>query len=169
LQGYANPQQYAAGIHTRLYARAFVVADAADPSARIAFVNMDAGMASQAVTFTVVAKLKELYGELYSEQNVALSGTHTHAGPAGVFPASGRGSFTSGLQMPLAVALAGKASHADLPVLCCPVVPQGTCSTSCTASPPSASTARPLTRWWRASCLGGQRRISPSGEMHKSQ
>lgn len=84
LMGYANPDQFAAGIHTRLYARAFIAADSADPSRRFAFVNMDAGMASQAVTFTVIAKLKELYGkELYSEQNVALSGTHTHAGPAG--------------------------------------------------------------------------------------
>jgi hypothetical protein len=87
LQGYANPDQFAAGIHTRLYARAFIAADSADPSRRFAFVNMDAGMASQAVTFTVIAKLKELYGEeLYSEQNVALSGTHTHAGPAGKVP-----------------------------------------------------------------------------------
>lgn len=82
-QGYANPAQYAAGIHIRLYARAFIAADAATPSRRFVFVNMDAGMASQAVTFTVVARLRQLYGELYSEQNVALSGTHTHSGPAG--------------------------------------------------------------------------------------
>ena len=27
--------------------------------------------------------LQELYGGLYTEQNVALSGTHTHSGPAG--------------------------------------------------------------------------------------
>lgn len=40
-------------------------------------------MASQAVTFTVLERLRERYGELYGEQNVALSGTHTHAGPAG--------------------------------------------------------------------------------------
>lgn len=83
LMGYANPDQYAAGIHIRLYARTFIAADAANPTRRFAFVNMDAGMASQAVTFTVVARLRELYGELYTEQNVALSGTHTHSGPAG--------------------------------------------------------------------------------------
>lgn len=44
---------------------------------------MDAGMASQAVTFTVIAQLRERYGGLYSERNVALSGTHTHSGPSG--------------------------------------------------------------------------------------
>ena len=36
----------------------------------------------------------------------------------------------------------------------CPVA-QGTCSTSCTASPPGASTHPPLTPWWTASCSGG--------------
>ncbi|KAL4435206.1 hypothetical protein ABPG77_001888 [Micractinium sp. CCAP 211/92] len=83
LMGYANPSQIAGGIHIRLFARTFIVADAADPASRVAFVNMDAGMASQAVTFTVLDRLRELYGGLYNEQNVALSGTHTHGGPAG--------------------------------------------------------------------------------------
>jgi len=32
---------------------------------------------------TVVAKLKEEYGDLYTEANVAISGTHTHSGPGG--------------------------------------------------------------------------------------
>ena len=30
-----------------------------------------------------VKKLKDLYGELYTEENVAISGIHTHSGPAG--------------------------------------------------------------------------------------
>ena len=88
MQGYANPDQIAGGLHIRLYARTLIVADPSsdDPTRRRrwAFVNLDAGMASQAVTFTVVARLRRLYGDLYSEQNVALSGTHTHGGPAGV-------------------------------------------------------------------------------------
>lgn len=51
---------------------------------RAVFVNLDACMASQAVTFTVIDKLKGLYGvDMYSERNVVLSGTHTHSGPAG--------------------------------------------------------------------------------------
>ena len=28
-------------------------------------------------------KLKELFGDLYTEDNVAISGIHTHSGPAG--------------------------------------------------------------------------------------
>ena len=84
LQGYANPGQIAAGIHTRLFARAFIAAEASNPQQRFAFVNLDACMASQAVTFTVLRRLKARYGpDLYTEQNVALSGTHTHSGPAG--------------------------------------------------------------------------------------
>lgn len=42
-QGYANPSQIAGGIHIRLFARTFIVADAAGPASRVAFVNMDAG------------------------------------------------------------------------------------------------------------------------------
>ncbi|GAB4823045.1 hypothetical protein N2152v2_010091 [Parachlorella kessleri] len=83
LMGYANAEQIAGGLHIRQFARAFMVADAKNSTHRFVFVNMDACMASQAVTFTVIAKLKELYGPLYTEQNVALSGTHTHSGPAG--------------------------------------------------------------------------------------
>lgn len=30
-----------------------------------------------------VKKLKELFGDLYNEDNVAISGIHTHSGPAG--------------------------------------------------------------------------------------
>lgn len=40
-------------------------------------------MASQAVTFTVLERLAKRYGQQYTEQNVAMSGTHTHSGPSG--------------------------------------------------------------------------------------
>lgn len=84
MQGYANPSQIAGGILTRLYARAFIVADPKTPENRIVFVNLDACMAAQAVTFTLLRRLQDRYGpDLYSEQNVILSGTHTHSGPAG--------------------------------------------------------------------------------------
>lgn len=83
-QGYANPEQIAGGLHTRLYARSFIVADLKNASSRVVFVNLDACMASQAVTFTVIEKLKLKYGDyLYTEKNVMMSGTHTHSGPAG--------------------------------------------------------------------------------------
>lgn len=83
MMGYANPDQIAGGLHTRLWARSLIVADI-DTGNRVAFVNLDACMASQAVTFTVIDQLQEIYGpSLYSVDNVVLSGTHTHSGPAG--------------------------------------------------------------------------------------
>ncbi|KAG0620919.1 hypothetical protein M758_4G254800 [Ceratodon purpureus] len=85
MMGYANPTQNAAGIHIRLRARVFIVAE---PSTnmdgnRVVFVNLDACMASMAVTLRVLSRLKERYGNLYTEKNVAISGTHTHSGPGG--------------------------------------------------------------------------------------
>ncbi|XP_042051451.1 neutral ceramidase 2-like [Salvia splendens] len=83
MMGYANMEQVTSGIHFRLRARAFVVAETTKGGARIAYVNLDAGMASQLVTIKVLERLKSRYGELYNEGNVAISGTHTHAGPGG--------------------------------------------------------------------------------------
>ncbi|KAL1549458.1 Neutral ceramidase 3 [Salvia divinorum] len=80
LMGYANMEQVTGGIHFRLRARTFVVAQG---GSRIAFVNLDARMASQLVTIKVLQRLKSRYEELYNEENVAISRTHTHAGPGG--------------------------------------------------------------------------------------
>ncbi|MEQ2289621.1 Neutral ceramidase, partial [Ameca splendens] len=82
LMGYANPQQMAAGIHTRLYSRAFIIDDG---SRRVVFVTADVGMISQRLRLEVLQVLKEKYGNLYRQDNVVLSGTHTHCGPAGYF------------------------------------------------------------------------------------
>jgi neutral ceramidase len=86
MMGYANPTQNAAGIHIRQRARVFIVAE--PPSSdtdgnRVVFVNLDACMASMAVTLRVLSRLQERYGNLYTEKNVAISGTHTHSAPGG--------------------------------------------------------------------------------------
>ncbi|KAJ7961308.1 neutral ceramidase-like [Quillaja saponaria] len=81
MMGYANLEQIASGIHFRLRARAFIVAE--PQGNRIVFVNLDACMASQIVTIKVLERLKARYCDLYTEQNVAISGIHTHAGPGG--------------------------------------------------------------------------------------
>ncbi|XP_021289070.1 neutral ceramidase 2 isoform X2 [Herrania umbratica] len=81
MMGYANTEQIASGIHFRLRARAFIVAE--PHGNRVVFVNLDACMASQIVTIKVLERLKARYGELYTEKNVAISGIHTHAGPGG--------------------------------------------------------------------------------------
>ncbi|KAL1307247.1 hypothetical protein HN51_049220 [Arachis hypogaea] len=81
MMGYANAEQIASGVHFRLRARAFIVAE---PNGnRVVFVNLDACMASQLVTIKVLERLKARYGDLYTEKNVAISGIHTHAGPGG--------------------------------------------------------------------------------------
>nr|XP_009605588.1 neutral ceramidase 2-like [Nicotiana tomentosiformis] len=82
MMGYGNFDQVTGGIHFRLRARTFIVAENSKGS-RFAFVNLDAGMASQLVTIKVLERLKSMYGNLYSKDNVAISGTHTHAGPGG--------------------------------------------------------------------------------------
>ncbi|KAJ0986260.1 hypothetical protein J5N97_004616 [Dioscorea zingiberensis] len=81
MMGYANSDQIAAGVHFRLQARTFIVAEPGGN--RVVFVNLDACMASQLVTIKVLERLKSRYGDLYGEQNVAISGIHTHSGPGG--------------------------------------------------------------------------------------
>ncbi|XP_021720765.1 neutral ceramidase 2-like [Chenopodium quinoa] len=81
MMGYADTAQIASGVHFRLRARTFIVAE--PPGNRVAFVNLDACMASQLVTIKVLERLKARYGNLYTEKNVAISGIHTHAGPGG--------------------------------------------------------------------------------------
>uniref|UniRef100_A0AAQ5Z8W4 Neutral ceramidase n=1 Tax=Amphiprion ocellaris TaxID=80972 RepID=A0AAQ5Z8W4_AMPOC len=82
LMGYANTQQKAAGIHTRLYSRAFIIDDG---SRRVVFVTADVGMISQRVRLEVLQALQQKYGDVYRQDNVVLSGTHTHCGPGGYF------------------------------------------------------------------------------------
>lgn len=78
--GYAVPGQRGTGIHQRLRARAFVIAD---ENSRFAYVSVDGGMGSDLVKMRVVDSLNERLPGLYSTENVCISGTHTHSGPAG--------------------------------------------------------------------------------------
>ncbi|XP_056627837.1 neutral ceramidase [Triplophysa dalaica] len=82
LMGYANTDQTARGLHTRLFSRAFIVDDG---SKRVLFVTADVGMVSQRLRLEVLRELKVKYGDLYRQDNVVMSGTHTHSGLAGYF------------------------------------------------------------------------------------
>lgn len=82
MMGYSMPQQQTAGIHQRLRARAFVVVDTTS-GRRIVWCNADQGILPIAVYRAVVARLAALFGDTYSEQNVSINATHTHAGPGG--------------------------------------------------------------------------------------
>ncbi|XP_061081120.1 neutral ceramidase [Conger conger] len=82
LMGYANLGQTAGGIHTRLFSRAFIVDDGRK---RVVFVTADIGMVSQRLRLEVLNELQSKYGNIYGQDNVVMSGTHTHSGLAGYF------------------------------------------------------------------------------------
>ncbi|GAA2435407.1 neutral/alkaline non-lysosomal ceramidase N-terminal domain-containing protein [Streptomyces macrosporus] len=86
LMGYGRADQQAEGLHTRLRARAFVVAERApDGTAgeRVALVVVDSPMIFSSVHQAVLRALAERYGDLYTARNVMITATHTHAGPGG--------------------------------------------------------------------------------------
>ncbi len=80
MQGFASQDQVTSGIHMRLKARAFIIDDG---SKRVVFVSNDLWATTQAITQGVMKRLRERFGDLYTENNVTLSSTHTHSGPGG--------------------------------------------------------------------------------------
>eukprot|EP00158_Paraphelidium_tribonemae_P008999 Partr_v1_DN28746_c0_g1_i1_m62773 putative Ceramidase len=80
--GYAMPQQITAGIHTRLFARAFIFVSG---EKRVVYVSCDVGMLSPNIKNGIIARVQQETGstELYTERNVMISATHTHSAPAG--------------------------------------------------------------------------------------
>ncbi|GFO12902.1 LOW QUALITY PROTEIN: neutral ceramidase-like [Plakobranchus ocellatus] len=82
MMGYANPAQTSHGIHLRQFSRAFIFSTSSTGK-RVVFISIDACWASGAVKQNVVKKLSETYGNMYTAQNLVLSGTHTHSGSGG--------------------------------------------------------------------------------------
>ena len=79
--GMANPSQKGTGIHFRLRARAFAFSEGAS---RVGFVSLDAGMAGFVLKKRVLAQLEAALGpSVYTDENLCISGTHTHSGPSG--------------------------------------------------------------------------------------
>lgn len=79
--GYAANQEMN-GLQERLYAHAFIFGSL-DGATRTVFVSADLGAMFQSVKLGVTAKLVAKYGNLYRDDNVMLSATHTHAGNSG--------------------------------------------------------------------------------------
>jgi len=79
--GYADPTQTTAGLASRQWARAFVIAD--DAGSHVAFVSTEVDFVTQAVQVEVLKRLRAKYGDTYTDQNVVLTATHTHSGPGG--------------------------------------------------------------------------------------
>ena len=96
--GYASLDQVTAGIHFRLWCRTFIIANSLS-GPRVVLVTLDTQAASQIMKIEVntqqtstcnihsllqvVRNLQATYGNLYTDDNVLLSGTHTHSGPGG--------------------------------------------------------------------------------------
>jgi len=80
MMGYAKGGQDTSGIHLRLHSRAFIIANT-DGSNPVVFVSADQAMISQLVKHEVMKKLAVVFGDLYTDTNVMLTGTHTHSGP----------------------------------------------------------------------------------------
>lgn len=77
MQGYANAKQISKGLHTRLWARAFIVEGC--NGRRVAFVSADMAQMFHSVRQGVVESLRQRFGDKYGFDNVVISATHTHA------------------------------------------------------------------------------------------
>lgn len=82
MMGYAALDQKTSGIHQRQRSRAFVLVDQASGK-RVAIVNTDLQGVFQSVQQAVVKRLAARFGDRYTDRNVLISATHTHAGPGG--------------------------------------------------------------------------------------
>lgn len=78
--GYARMDQKGSGIHLRTFSRAFIIDDGEE---RFVFVSVDSAMVGNEIRKAVLRKLESQYGNLYTEENVMISGTHTHSSPGG--------------------------------------------------------------------------------------
>ena len=85
LMGMADPHQIATGVESRLYARAFVVADLAsgERGQRVAIIVADIWSGTRRLKEALLSRLAERYGRMYTDENVLLAGTHTHSAPGG--------------------------------------------------------------------------------------
>merc|ERR1719160_2199759 len=83
MMGYGNLKQVASGILQRLRARTFVIAHRSSPKKRMVIVTCDLWSCTQALKVEVCKRLAKIYGGLYTEANVMISSTHTHAGLGG--------------------------------------------------------------------------------------
>ncbi|KAF4550315.1 Hypothetical protein D9617_17g045820 [Elsinoe fawcettii] len=83
LMGYADPDQVGSGLRQRLYSRAFIIGSPLKPEERIVYVVQDVQSGDTAVRRGVLDGLKAM-GQpyaMYGQQNVAITGTHSHSGP----------------------------------------------------------------------------------------
>ncbi|TWU77710.1 hypothetical protein ED733_008412 [Metarhizium rileyi] len=85
--GYANLDQKGTGLRQRLHSRAFIIADKNNPNDRFVYLVLDTQSGDTATRYGVLDGLRKLGDEykIYGHNNIALTGTHSHAGPGAWF------------------------------------------------------------------------------------
>jgi len=81
--GYAAPAQKTGGLHQRLWARSFVIADPLQANRRLVYTTTDTCFVSLAVKAEVINRLTKKFGDQFTHTNVMITATHTHSGPGG--------------------------------------------------------------------------------------
>jgi neutral ceramidase len=81
--GYANSSQIGTGLRQRLYSRAFIVGNPSDTSERVVYMVLDTQSGDSAIRNGILEGLQAMGPEysVYGKNNVAVTGTHSHAGP----------------------------------------------------------------------------------------
>ncbi|KAI0601942.1 ceramidase family protein, partial [Biscogniauxia sp. FL1348] len=85
--GYADTSQVGTGLRQRIFSRAFIVGDVNNPDDRFVYLVLDTQGGDTAVRFGIlegVAALGDDYS-MYGQGNIAVIGTHSHAGPGAWF------------------------------------------------------------------------------------
>ncbi|KAF7894917.1 hypothetical protein EAF00_006731 [Botryotinia globosa] len=83
MMGYADTKQVGSGLRQRLYSRAFIVSDIDRPEDRFVYLVLDTQSGDTAVRYGILEGLANLGSDyaVYGQQNVAVTGTHSHSGP----------------------------------------------------------------------------------------
>lgn len=81
--GYADLAQKGNGLRQRLYSRAFIVGSTKSPKDRFVYLVLDIQSGDTAMRFGILEALEALGSEyaVYGSHNLAVTGTHSHAGP----------------------------------------------------------------------------------------
>ncbi|WHU47268.1 neutral/alkaline non-lysosomal ceramidase N-terminal domain-containing protein [Gordonia sp. L191] len=77
MMGYSDLSQVATGLLQRVWARAYIIADAATGT-RIVFVNADLACIFESHRVGVMKALTQRFGNVYTNENVNINATHNH-------------------------------------------------------------------------------------------
>ncbi|MGC4964115.1 neutral/alkaline ceramidase [Gordonia sp. DT101] len=82
MMGYSDADQVAAGLLQRCWARAYIIVDRATGE-RVVFVTSDIACLFESHHMGLMPRLRQKFGSLYTERNVNLNATHSHASCGG--------------------------------------------------------------------------------------